>query len=209
MARNRVPGASESSTSTLAGNFTGRLWRALAKRERTGILGGIMQRTGYATLLVVVMALYAAAPLQATLSQKPESAALPQPTRGQQPEDVVRIVIEALARNDEPYPDAGIETTFAFASPANKIQTGPLSKFTQMVRNPAYGIMINHAEHEFSEVVLMGDEAYQMVRIKGASGAQVIFAFRLSQQQDGEFAGMWMTDAVWPVASGDIPEQAF
>jgi hypothetical protein len=78
-----------------------------------------------------------------------------------------------------------------------------------MIRTPAYGIMIDHSAHEFSEVVLMGDMAYQMVRVLGNSGAEVIFAFRLSQQLDGEFDGMWMTDAVWPVATGDIPEKAF
>ena len=48
-----------------------------------------------------------------------------------------------------------------------------------------------------------------MVRILGKSGAEVIFAFRLSQQIGGELDGMWMTDAVWPVTSGEIPEQAF
>jgi hypothetical protein len=31
----------------------------------------------------------------------------------------------------------------------------------------------------------------------------------MSRQLDGEYESMWMTDAVWPVASGDIPEQAF
>jgi hypothetical protein len=122
---------------------------------------------------------------------------------------VVRIVIEALANNDDPFADAGIATTFAFASPANKGNTGPLSKFTQMVRSPAYAIMIDHLEHEFSDVVRSGDKAYQMVRILGAGGAEVVFAFRLGLQRDGEFAGMWMTDAVWPVASGDIPAAAF
>ena len=122
---------------------------------------------------------------------------------------MVRIVIQALANNDDPYEDAGIATTFAFASPANKVNSGPLSKFTQMVKNPAYGIMVNHVEHEFSEVVMTGQQAYQMVRIQGASGVEVIFAFRLSRQLEGEYAGMWMTDAVWPVASGDLPEQAF
>jgi hypothetical protein len=55
----------------------------------------------------------------------------------------------------------------------------------------------------------MGNKAYQMVKINGSSGVEVIFAFRLSQQLGGEFDGMWMTDAVWPVATGDIPEQAF
>jgi hypothetical protein len=36
-----------------------------------------------------------------------------------------------------------------------------------------------------------------------------VFAFRLSKQQDGEFKDMWMTDAVWPVATATVSEQAF
>ena len=159
-------------------------------------------------LSVMVVAMLSLS-LQAAIVEKPEQAELPQPTRGQLPGDVVRIVIEALAQNDEPHMDAGIATTFAFASPANKVNTGPLLKFTQMLRTPAYGIMIDHLEHEFSEVVMMGSDAYQMVRIRGIKGDEAIFAFRLSQQAGGEYDGMWMTDAVWPVASGDIPEQAF
>lgn len=57
----------------------------------------------------------------------------------------------------------------------------------------------------------MGAQACQMVKIhpNSGAGAGAVFAFRLSQQQDGEFDGLWMTDAVWPVATGDIPEQAF
>jgi hypothetical protein len=162
-----------------------------------------------ASILSVIFVAMVSLSLEAAIAEKPEQTELPQPTRGQLPGDVVRIVIEALAQNDEPYADAGIATTFAFASPANKVNTGPLLKFTQMVRTPAYGIMIDHVEHEFSEVVLMESDAYQMVRIRGMKGDEAIFAFRLSQQAGGKYDGMWMTDAVWPVASGDIPEQAF
>jgi hypothetical protein len=160
-------------------------------------------------ILIATMAAVMSLSLQAAITEMPEAAALPQPTTERQPEDVVRIVIEALAHNDKPHADAGIATTFAFASPANKVNTGPLPKFSQMIRTPTYGIMIDHLEHEFREVVLMGDKAYQMVRVLGNSGAEAIFAFRLSRQLGGEFDGMWMTDAVWPVATGDIPEQAF
>ena len=165
----------------------------------------------YVSALVLAIGLVfpLAAPLQAAIAEQTPQATLPQPSRLHQPQDVVRIVMEALARNDEPFADAGIATTFAFASPANRVNTGPLAKFRQMVRNPVYGVMIDHVEREFSEVVQMGNQAYQMVKIRGDSGDEVIFAFRLSQQLDGEFEGMWMTDAVWPVASGDIPEQAF
>jgi hypothetical protein len=161
------------------------------------------------SVLILLLALLTALPSLAAISEQAPRPALPQPSQQLEPEDVVRIVIEALARNDEPFPDAGIATTFAFASPANKVNTGPLEKFTQMVRNPTYGIMVDHAEHEFSEVVRTGSRAYQMVRIVGAGGVEVVFAFRLSLQQGGEFEGMWMTDAVWPVAGGEIREPAF
>lgn len=162
-----------------------------------------------ASILSVIFVATLSLSLQAAIAEKLEQAELPQPTRGQLPGDVVRIVIEALAQNDRPYADAGIAITFAFASPANKVNTGPLLKFTQMVRTPTYGIMIDHVEHEFSEVVMMGSDAYQMVKIRGMKGNEAVFAFRLSQQAEGKYDGMWMTDAVWPIASGDIAEQAF
>ena len=145
----------------------------------------------------------------ATLSQSPDPAPLPQPSVEREPAEVVQIVIEALQNNDQPFIDAGIATTYAFASPSNKANTGPLPRFASMVKGAPYGILVDHVAHEFSEVVLAGQNAYQMVRIKGPDGSQVIFAFRLGQQGEGEFEGMWMTEAVWPVASGDLPEQAF
>ena len=39
-----------------------------------------------------------------------------------------------------------------------------------MVKNPVYGIMVDHVASEFSEVVLTGNKAYQMVRLTGGSG---------------------------------------
>lgn len=149
-----------------------------------------------------------AAPLQAALSSKPGNPEIAQPRVDLAPQDVVSIVINALANNDQPFPDAGIATTFTFASPANKVNTGPLERFTRMVKSPPYGIMVNHVARDFSEVVEAGNTAYQLVRLTGLDGREVVFAFRLSKQFDGAFEGMWMTDAVWPVSNGDVPEQA-
>jgi len=162
--------------------------------------------------LILVIALFGwplAVPSMAALGDKPGSMELPQPSTELAPEDVVRIVINALSRNDEPHVDAGIETTFNFASPANKVNTGPLDRFIKMVKGPPYGIMVDHASSEFSEVVLTGNRAYQMVRLTAVDGTAVVFAFRLSRQQDGDFADMWMTDAVWPVAAPAGSEQSF
>lgn len=138
-------------------------------------------------------------PLQAALSDKPSSLALPQPDTGLEPQDVVRIVMRALANNDRPHKDAGIETTFNFASPANKLNTGPLQKFSNMLKAGVYTAMIDHRMSEFSEVVRQGNSAYQYVRLITREGNIAVFAFRLGLQVDGDFGGMWMTEAVWPL----------
>lgn len=127
------------------------------------------------------------------------NSVLPVPNTNLQPEEVVEIVLDALANNDTPYMDAGIETTFNFASPSNKTQTGPLERFAVMVKGPVYGVMVGHKSHELVETVVNNSRAYQMVRLVTASGAAVHFAFRLGLQPDGEFEGMWMTEAVWPL----------
>ena len=147
--------------------------------------------------------------LHASLLSKPDGPVIPHPRLDLHPEDVVRIVINALANNDQPYSNAGIETTFAFASPANKVNTGPLEKFTLMVKGPPYGIMVDHVKSEFSELVYVDKKAYQMVQLTARDGRAVVFAFRLSRQVDGEFEDMWMTDAVWPVNSAVLPQKGF
>ncbi len=159
--------------------------------------------------VLVLLGCLLAAPVMAAIGEQPGTAPLPQPSTDLAPQDVVKIVIDALAQNDQPHQNAGIETTFNFASPANKVNTGPLPRFIRMVKGAPYGIMVDHVGSEFSEVVLTGNRAYQMVRLNARDGRAVIFAFRLSKQQDGEFEGMWMTDAVWPVGNPSEPEQSF
>ena len=164
-----------------------------------------MKQVLYAVALMLTMMM----PVHAGIGEAEKPPVLPAPSADYEPGDVVRIVIGALAKNDVPYVNAGITTTFAFASPANKVNTGPLERFIDMVRGEPYGIMVDHVNSEFSEVVFMGNTAYQMVNLTGADGRSVVFAFRLSKQLDGEFENMWMTDAVWPVANPGGSQPAF
>ena len=89
----------------------------------------------------------------------------PQPELDLAPEEVVSIVVRALANNDDPYPDAGIETTFKFASPQNRANTGPLERFRLMIKAFPYGDMVNHRHSDISEVVYAGDKAYLLVKL--------------------------------------------
>jgi len=155
---------------------------------------------------LVLMLLVSAKPIYGANAPPAAGPALPQPSSVLQPGEVVKIVIEALAINDQPFPDAGIETTFNFASPTNKAHTGPLERFTELVKGPVFGKMINHRDSTLSEVVLEGNKAVRLVQIIGENNETLFFAFRLGLQQEGEFAGMWLTEAVWPleVPRGDV-----
>lgn len=124
---------------------------------------------------------------------------LPGPNTDLQPGEVVEIVMDALANNDRPFPNAGIETTFNFASPSNRAVTGPLDRFVTLVKGPVYGQMVNHRDSTLSEVVIDGDQAICLVQIVDIANDTYYYAFRLGLQQQGDYAGMWLTEAVWPL----------
>ena len=138
-------------------------------------------------LLLLAVLLFAAAP---------DPSDEPQPSPDLSPEEVVRLQVEALQHNDEPHPDAGIEAAFRFASPANKRATGPLERFTEMVKGPAYGAMLGFERAEYGEMRVDGDQAAQRVTLVQPDGRRVSYVFGLSKQSGGEYDRCWMTDSV-------------
>lgn len=130
-------------------------------------------------------------------------AALPQPNAELSPERVIKTIVEALGQNDKPYADAGIATTFNFASPENKKLTGPLQRFTPMVKSPAYRPLIEYLDVAYGHVVVDGGEARMMVTVRSEDGDTNGYVFILKRQSDGEFKGCWMTDGVVGVRPGD------
>jgi hypothetical protein len=112
------------------------------------------------------------------------------------PSDVIGIVLHALQHNDEPTRDAGITTTFEFASPENRQETGPLERFALMIKNPAYRPMLGFRSATRGRMEIEGNHARQRVVVVGKDGSQVTFVFLLSKQPDGPYANCWMTDGV-------------
>ena len=125
-----------------------------------------------------------------------DPAKQPGPRAEYGPDQVVQIVMDALQNNDDA--DAGIVTTFNFASPGNKRLTGPVERFIPMVKSPAYVPMLNFRSAEYGELKLSADKlsAEQIVTLTTADGETVSYLFHLSKQPDGEFKGCWMTDGV-------------
>ncbi len=120
----------------------------------------------------------------------------PEPSPDLSPAEVVRIQVEALQRNDEPYTDAGIETAFRFASPSNQAATGPIQRFAEMVKGPVYGDMIGAARAEFGPIAVDGDRAAQRVTLVHDDGRRATYVFELSVQEGGDCDGCWRTDGV-------------
>ena len=141
-------------------------------------------------------ALLLAVGLPALLLLAPTRAADPEPSPGLAPSEVVRIQLEALQTNDDPYDDAGIATVFRFASPGNRAATGPLERFTAMVHGPAYRDMLGFRRALYGAMRVEGDRAVQSVTLVHEDGRRVSYVFGLSRQTGGACDGCWMTDAV-------------
>lgn len=116
------------------------------------------------------------------------------------PERVVEIQLTALQNNDDPTPNAGIEQTWAFAHPRNKSITGPLERFTSMIKAPPYRMLVGHASHSVRRIAVNDDIAMFSVKVTPASGDPVVYQWKLEKTDSGS----WLTIGVSPpVDPGD------
>ena len=68
------------------------------------------------------------------------------------PEEVIKIQLKSLMKNDAPSKDNGIKQTWEFAHPNNQRFTGPLDNFTKMIKGDSYKMLIGHIGHEILEI---------------------------------------------------------
>ncbi len=119
----------------------------------------------------------------------------PHPDTTLDPASVVRIQLQALAQNDQPAPDSGLATAYEFASPANRLRTGSLQRFSAMVHT-SYAALLNYRSAHFNPIVVKGDFAMQGVELVDQKGYTARYVFILSRQIEPPYAGCWMTDGV-------------
>lgn len=132
-------------------------------------------------------------------------ATLPGPHPSLDPQQVVLTILTALRDNDAPRPDAGIDTTFRFASPANRMLTGPLARFRDMVKQPIYAPMMAHGSASITGLQVRGRRALVRVELSGGALPEpAVFDFMLSRQQDAPYAECWMTDGVQRLAPESV-----
>eukprot|EP01125_Pyxidicula_operculata_P004917 TRINITY_DN1819_c0_g2_i2.p1 TRINITY_DN1819_c0_g2~~TRINITY_DN1819_c0_g2_i2.p1 ORF type:complete len:133 (-),score=14.89 TRINITY_DN1819_c0_g2_i2:25-423(-) len=123
--------------------------------------------------------------------QNPQHLSYPNPSLS--PDKVIEIQLDALQHNELPTEDSGIEICFRFASPSNKINTGPLTRFIKMIKNPFYECLINFTKARFQPASNDG-AAWKITILK--NGIDHVFLWQLSKQVSGEYVDCWMTDSV-------------
>lgn len=133
-----------------------------------------------------------------------QAVTLPTPSPTLSPEQVVRLQLESLQHNDAS--NQGIEAAFNFASPDNKRNTGPLTRFVKMLKAPPYNAMLNHKSVEFDPIEISRDSATQRVKLTGADGQTTVYIFMLSKQTEAPYQNCWMTDGVVVEPSRDLPQ---
>jgi len=121
---------------------------------------------------------------------------LVKPNPGIKPIEVVEVQLFALQSNDENN-DLGILQTWEFAHPRNKMATGPLPKFTSMIRTPAYSILLNNLKFETKEIFNNGKNASVAVRIEARDNKAYTYLWSLEKvDEEGSLKDSWMTTGV-------------
>jgi len=115
------------------------------------------------------------------------------------PLNVVKIQVDALQHFNEPTPNAGIWTTFQFASPANRRVTGPYGHFLRLIKGPGNRPFLHARPAHFSSEHRDGSSAEVTVELEDQEGLRSRFTFSLSMQGSGPFKDCWMTDGVHPL----------
>ena len=125
------------------------------------------------------------------------NADLIKPTSNLEPFDVLMIQLNSLKNNNNPYKDAGIEQTWEFAHPNNKVFTGPLEKFKQMIYSDNYKILISHENNKTIILKEAPNKLVYKVYVLSQDKKKYYYIWQIEKvKKEGKFKDCWMTTRV-------------
>ena len=113
------------------------------------------------------------------------------------PKKVVKIQLDGLKKNDSGYKDQGIEQTWEFAHPTNKIFTGPLDRFKEMIKGESYKMLLNHKDHKINQV--FSDENKVIFEVIVMDNEKKYYRFKWQVEKylkSGPLQNCWLTTMV-------------
>ena len=124
-------------------------------------------------------------------------AELINPNNSIQPSEVIKIQLVGLMNNNKDFKDSGIEQTWNFAHPNNKKNTGPLSKFKQMIKGNSYQMLLDHISHTITELGSRDNWVQFEVVILDKNKIYHKFNWQVEKYtQDGLLKDCWLTTMV-------------
>ncbi len=124
-------------------------------------------------------------------------ADLLEPNTNIKPYDVVKIQLTGLQNNNKLSDDFGIKQTWNFAHPNNKKYTGPLDKFTKMIKGDAYQMLIDHLEHTINPLGNSDKWAQYEVIILDKNKIYHKFSWQVEKYEgEGPLNDCWLTTMV-------------
>ena len=128
---------------------------------------------------------------------KPSLADILKPSTEIKPEEVIKIQLSALMKNDNPYKDRGIIQTWEFAHPNNQKTTGPIERFKNMIKTESYSMLLNHSNHEIIEVYMSNKVATFEVTVLDREKKYYKFKWQVEKyKEEGALQDCWLTTAV-------------
>ena len=125
------------------------------------------------------------------------SSEMVKPNINIKPDQVIKIQLQGLMKNDAPYRDKGIEQTWEFAHPSNQRFTGPLSRFKEMIKGDSYNMLLNHISHEVMEIYSDDKKAVYEVTVLDTNKKYFKFRWQVEKFLDkGPLKNCWLTTAV-------------
>ena len=125
------------------------------------------------------------------------NADLIKPTSNLKPFDVLMIQLNSLKNNNKPYKDAGIDQTWEFAHPNNRVFTGPLEKFKQMIYSDNYKILISHENNKTIILKEAPNKLVYKVYVLSKDKKKYYYIWQIEKvKKEGKFKDCWMTTRV-------------
>ncbi len=125
------------------------------------------------------------------------NADLIKPTSNLKPFDVLMIQLNSLKNNNKPYKDAGIDQTWEFAHPNNRVFTGPLEKFKQMIYSDNYKILISHENNKTIILKEAPNKLVYKVYVLSQDKKKYYYIWQIEKVvREGRFKDCWMTTRV-------------
>ena len=110
------------------------------------------------------------------------------------PEKIIRIQLNALKNNDQN--DSGIQKTWLFAHPKNKLATGPYDRFKKMLYDPHYVILLNHYSHHLSLIDSNEREKIYEIKITTKDQRHFFYEWKVEIGSEENCKSCWFTSAV-------------